>query len=33
MKNIERGYFTGERALFGLRDLSIKDSIFAAQRV
>lgn len=29
MKNIERGYFTGERALFGLCDLSIKDSIFA----
>ena len=29
MKNIERGYFTGERALFGSSDLSIKDSIFA----
>ena len=29
MKNIERGYFTGERALFGLRDLSIEGSVFA----
>lgn len=29
MKNIERGYFTGERALFGLCDLNLKDSIFA----
>ena len=29
MKKIMRGYYTGERALFGAHDLTIEDTIFA----
>lgn len=28
MKEIKRGYYTGERPLFGARDLTVKDTIF-----